>query len=90
MYFYLTACRFSGRSSVSLWINHLSVQLIVGILAFIIGLLTLLLPETLGEPLTTTLEEAESLGRGPGKKTSNPSDKDAEEGMALNQNEAKA
>ncbi|XP_028295517.1 solute carrier family 22 member 16 [Gouania willdenowi] len=38
-------------------------QLIVGILAFIIGILTLLLPETLGKPLTNTLEEAESLGR---------------------------
>uniref|UniRef100_A0A096M215 Solute carrier family 22 member 16 n=1 Tax=Poecilia formosa TaxID=48698 RepID=A0A096M215_POEFO len=36
-------------------------QLIVGILAFAIGVLTLLLPETLGEPLPTTLEEAESL-----------------------------
>uniref|UniRef100_A0A665WDJ6 Major facilitator superfamily (MFS) profile domain-containing protein n=1 Tax=Echeneis naucrates TaxID=173247 RepID=A0A665WDJ6_ECHNA len=34
-------------------------QLIVGILAFIIGVLTMLLPETLGKPLTTTLEEAE-------------------------------
>ncbi|XP_037541081.1 solute carrier family 22 member 16 [Nematolebias whitei] len=65
-------------------------QLIVGILAFIIGVLTLLLPETLGEPLTTTLEEAESLGRDPRKKNSNPNDKDAEEGMELNQNEAKA
>ncbi|XP_057678595.1 solute carrier family 22 member 16 [Corythoichthys intestinalis] len=38
-------------------------QLIVGILAFIIGVLTLLLPETLGRPLTSTLEEAEALGR---------------------------
>ncbi|XP_058469083.1 solute carrier family 22 member 16 [Solea solea] len=43
------------------WI-HLP-QLIVGILAFIIGVLTLFLPETLGIPLTTTLEEAEALGR---------------------------
>uniref|UniRef100_A0A3P8WID5 Solute carrier family 22 member 16 n=1 Tax=Cynoglossus semilaevis TaxID=244447 RepID=A0A3P8WID5_CYNSE len=42
------------------WI-HLP-QLIVGILAFIIGLLTLFLPETLGKPLTNTLEEAEALG----------------------------
>uniref|UniRef100_A0A3Q3NEU4 Solute carrier family 22 member 16 n=3 Tax=Mastacembelus armatus TaxID=205130 RepID=A0A3Q3NEU4_9TELE len=40
-------------------------QLIVGILAFIIGVLTLLLPETLGRPLTTTLEEAEALGHKP-------------------------
>ncbi|XP_077408622.1 solute carrier family 22 member 16 [Vanacampus margaritifer] len=45
------------------WI-HLP-QLIVGILAFVIGILTLLLPETLGQPLTSTLEEAEALGRSP-------------------------
>ncbi|KAM8846748.1 solute carrier family 22 member 16 [Synchiropus picturatus] len=44
-------------------------QLIVGILAFIIGVLTLLLPETLGQPLTTTMEEAEALGRAPVKKS---------------------
>ncbi|XP_036405952.1 solute carrier family 22 member 16 [Megalops cyprinoides] len=37
-------------------------QLIVGILAFVIGVLTLLLPETLGKPLTNTLEEAATLG----------------------------
>nr|XP_006626391.1 PREDICTED: solute carrier family 22 member 16 [Lepisosteus oculatus] len=37
-------------------------QLIVGILAFAIGLLTLMLPETLGNPLTTTFEEAAALG----------------------------
>ncbi|KAK2890147.1 solute carrier family 22 member 16 [Channa argus] len=43
-------------------------QLIVGILAFIIGLLTLMLPETLGRPLTTTLEQAEGLGRKSSKK----------------------
>lgn len=73
-------------------VNNLSVnvQLIVGILAFIIGVLTLLLPETLGKPLTTTLEEAESLGRDPSKKNSGPSDRDAEEGMEQNQNETKA
>ncbi|CAB1435460.1 unnamed protein product [Pleuronectes platessa] len=53
-------------------------QLIVGILAFIIGVLTLLLPETLGKPLTTTLEEAEALGS---KK---------KDGMEMNQFEAKA
>ncbi|XP_013877230.1 solute carrier family 22 member 16 [Austrofundulus limnaeus] len=64
-------------------------QLIVGILAFIIGVLTLLLPETLGKPLTTTLEEAESLGRDPSKKISGPNNRDAEEGMELNQNETK-
>ncbi|XP_077367079.1 solute carrier family 22 member 16 [Festucalex cinctus] len=40
-------------------------QLIVGILALVIGILTLLLPETLGRPLTSTLEEAEALGRSP-------------------------
>ncbi|XP_077566669.1 solute carrier family 22 member 16 isoform X2 [Stigmatopora nigra] len=37
-------------------------QLIVGVLAFVIGILTLMLPETLGKPLTSTLEEAEALG----------------------------
>uniref|UniRef100_A0A8C6SW78 Solute carrier family 22 member 16 n=1 Tax=Neogobius melanostomus TaxID=47308 RepID=A0A8C6SW78_9GOBI len=42
-------------------------QLIVGILAFIIGALTFMLPETLGEPLTSTIEEAEALGRRPKK-----------------------
>ncbi|XP_052441596.1 solute carrier family 22 member 16 [Carassius gibelio] len=43
-------------------------QLIVGILAFIIGLLTMFLPETLGQPLTSTLEEAEALGSKPSMK----------------------
>uniref|UniRef100_A0A3Q1CG13 Major facilitator superfamily (MFS) profile domain-containing protein n=1 Tax=Amphiprion ocellaris TaxID=80972 RepID=A0A3Q1CG13_AMPOC len=52
----------------------------VGILAFIIGALTMLLPETLGKPLTTTLEEIESLGREP----------KYEEGLELNQHETKA
>uniref|UniRef100_A0A3P9N143 Solute carrier family 22 member 16 n=1 Tax=Poecilia reticulata TaxID=8081 RepID=A0A3P9N143_POERE len=65
-------------------------QLIVGILAFAIGVLTLLLPETLGEPLPTTLEEAESLGSNPRKKNSSPGNKDAGDGMELNQHEAKA
>ncbi|XP_041831695.1 solute carrier family 22 member 16 [Melanotaenia boesemani] len=65
-------------------------QLIVGILAFIIGVLTLMLPETLGKPLTTTLEEAESLGRNFNKKTSAPGNKDVEDGVELNQHEVKA
>ncbi|XP_031178279.1 solute carrier family 22 member 16 isoform X3 [Sander lucioperca] len=56
-------------------------QLIVGILAFIIGVLTLLLPETLGRPLTTTLEEAEALGRKPSKKNSALGNRDAEDRM---------
>ncbi|KTG41659.1 hypothetical protein cypCar_00005113 [Cyprinus carpio] len=43
-------------------------QLIVGILAFIIGILTMFLPETLGQPLTSTLEEAEALGSKPNMK----------------------
>ncbi|XP_053193553.1 solute carrier family 22 member 16 [Scomber japonicus] len=60
-------------------------QLIVGILAFIIGVLTLLLPETLGQPLTTTLEEAEALGHEPSKKTSTLGNKDAEDGLEMNQ-----
>uniref|UniRef100_A0A672H992 Major facilitator superfamily (MFS) profile domain-containing protein n=1 Tax=Salarias fasciatus TaxID=181472 RepID=A0A672H992_SALFA len=55
-------------------------QVIVGILAFIIGVLTLLLPETLGQPLTNTLEEAESLGRKPKTKQSPLRNRDAEDG----------
>uniref|UniRef100_UPI0037E93F07 solute carrier family 22 member 16 n=1 Tax=Semicossyphus pulcher TaxID=241346 RepID=UPI0037E93F07 len=58
-------------------------QLIVGILAFIIGVLTLCLPETLGKPLTTTLEEAEALGREPSKKSSGLGSKDAEDGLEM-------
>ncbi|KAM9339253.1 solute carrier family 22 member 16 [Symphorus nematophorus] len=60
-------------------------QLIVGILAFVIGVLTMLLPETLGEPLTNTLKEAEDLGRKPRKKkkertsAASPTNKDAAE-----------
>lgn len=65
-------------------------QLIVGILAFIIGVLTMLLPETLGKPLTTTLEEAESLGREPSKKKSALGSKEDEDGLELNQHETKA
>ncbi|CAG5928025.1 unnamed protein product [Menidia menidia] len=65
-------------------------QLIVGILAFIIGVLTLLLPETLGEPLTTTLEEAESLGRKSSKEKSALREKDGEDGMELRQRGASA
>uniref|UniRef100_F7EKA1 Solute carrier family 22 member 16 n=2 Tax=Monodelphis domestica TaxID=13616 RepID=F7EKA1_MONDO len=37
-------------------------QLLVGIMAFLTGMLTLMLPETLGKPLTNTWEEAEDLG----------------------------
>lgn len=62
----------------------------MGILAFIIGVLTLLLPETLGKPLTTTLEEAEALGREPSKKKSAPGNKDGEDGLEMNQHEVKA
>lgn len=53
----------------------------MGILAFITGMLALLLPETLGRPLTTTLEEAEALGRKTDKK------KDV---LEMNQHEVKA
>ncbi|XP_019714314.1 solute carrier family 22 member 16-like [Hippocampus comes] len=53
-------------------------QLIVGILAFIIGILTLMLPETLGKPLTSTLKEAEALGQSDKKK-------DAACGLEMNQ-----
>ncbi|KAG7266391.1 hypothetical protein CRUP_004903 [Coryphaenoides rupestris] len=59
-----------------------SLALIVGILAFIIGVLTLLLPETLGKPLTNTLEEAEALGD-PVKKKKKKDDKDPENGLEL-------
>ncbi|XP_056284864.1 solute carrier family 22 member 16 isoform X2 [Pseudoliparis swirei] len=65
-------------------------QLIVGILAFIIGVLTLWLPETLGRPLTTTFEEAEALGSEPSKKDSALGNKDAEEGLEMNHRKAKA
>ncbi|XP_065257488.1 solute carrier family 22 member 16 [Emys orbicularis] len=37
-------------------------QLLVGIMAFLSGMLTLMLPETLGKPLTNTLAEAAELG----------------------------
>lgn len=60
----------------------------MGILAFIIGVLTLLLPETLGRPLTTTLEEAEALGREPSKQNSALGNKDAEDGLEMNQHSA--
>ncbi|MEQ2208829.1 hypothetical protein XENOCAPTIV_016328, partial [Xenoophorus captivus] len=53
-------------------------------------LLTLLLPETLGKPLPTTIEEAKSLGQDPSKKKSTPGNKDAEDGMELNQHKVKA
>lgn len=53
----------------------------MGILAFIIGVLTLLLPETLGEPLTSTMEEAEALGR---KSSPDQGKKDPEEGVEMN------
>ncbi|XP_061609653.1 solute carrier family 22 member 16 isoform X4 [Phyllopteryx taeniolatus] len=49
-------------------------QLIVGVLAFAIGILTLMLPETLGRPLTSTLEEAEALGRSPAEKRKSAAD----------------
>lgn len=58
-------------------------QLIVGIFAFIIGVLTFLLPETLGKPLTSTLEEAEALGREPRKRALPQDAKDAEERMEM-------
>ncbi|XP_051954808.1 solute carrier family 22 member 16-like [Xyrauchen texanus] len=54
-------------------------QLIVGILAFITGILTMFLPETLGQPLTSTLEEAEALGSKPSKKNA------AVDGVEMNQ-----
>ncbi|XP_034018277.1 LOW QUALITY PROTEIN: solute carrier family 22 member 16 [Thalassophryne amazonica] len=65
-------------------------QLIVGILSFVIGVLTLLLPETLGKPLTTTLEEAHELGRKPSKKNSDLAYKEIEDGCEMKQQEVKA
>uniref|UniRef100_UPI00398EE024 solute carrier family 22 member 16 isoform X2 n=1 Tax=Pristiophorus japonicus TaxID=55135 RepID=UPI00398EE024 len=38
-------------------------QLIVGVMSFLTGLLTLMLPETLGRPLTQTFEDAAELQR---------------------------
>lgn len=49
-----------------------------------------MLPETLGRPLTTTLEEAEALGQEPSKKNSAQGIKDAKGGLEMNQCEAKA
>ncbi|KAM4770788.1 solute carrier family 22 member 16 [Rhinophrynus dorsalis] len=37
-------------------------QLLVGIMALLTGILTLMLPETLGKPLTNTMEEAAEMG----------------------------
>ncbi|XP_075779214.1 solute carrier family 22 member 16 isoform X1 [Pelodiscus sinensis] len=45
---------------MSVWI--FMPQLLVGIMAFLTGMLTLMLPETLGKPLTNTLAEAAELG----------------------------
>ncbi|CAH2252167.1 solute carrier family 22 member 16 [Pelobates cultripes] len=36
-------------------------QMLVGIMAFLTGILTLMLPETLGKPLTSTMEEAAEM-----------------------------
>lgn len=60
-------------------------QLIVGILAFVIGVLTFLLPETLGKPLTSTLEEAEALGLEPKNRRLPQDSKDPEERMEMYQ-----
>lgn len=49
-----------------------------------------MLPETLGRPLTSTLEEAEALGHKPSKKNSAQGNKDAEGGLEMIQREAKA
>ena len=65
-------------------------QLVVGVLAFIIGVLTLFLPETLGQPLTSTLEEAEALGSKPAKDAAKTGSPAAEEGLELKQHHTKA
>lgn len=59
-------------------------------LAFVIGVLTLLLPETLGQPLTNTLEEAEALGGQPSRKCSVLCGKDDTGSMEMTEQEAKA
>lgn len=65
-------------------------QLIVGVLAFVIGMLTFLLPETLGQPLTNTLEEAEALGGNPSKKCSALCGREDAGAIEMNQQETKA
>lgn len=62
----------------------------MGVLAFVIGLLTLLLPETLGQPLTNTLEEAEALGAKPSRKSSVLAGKEAVGAMEMTEEEANA
>ncbi|XP_060094229.1 solute carrier family 22 member 16 [Heteronotia binoei] len=56
-------------------------QMIVGIVAFVSGLLTLMLPETLGKPLTNTWAEAIELGAGSGCSAEKPPP--AQSGTAL-------
>lgn len=80
-----------GRRSKGALVSSLPLtQLIVGVLAFAIGLLTLLLPETLGQPLTNTMEEAEALGGKSSKTCSGLCGKDEEAAVEMNQQEGKA
>lgn len=53
-------------------------------------MLTLLLPETLGQPLTNTLEEAEALGGKPSRKSSGLCGIVAVGAMEMTEQEAKA
>ncbi|XP_078505246.1 solute carrier family 22 member 16-like [Lissotriton helveticus] len=46
-------------------------QLLVGLMALLTGILTLMLPETLGRPLTNTFEEAAELEAATENKTAN-------------------
>uniref|UniRef100_A0A3Q0RHD9 Solute carrier family 22 member 16 n=1 Tax=Amphilophus citrinellus TaxID=61819 RepID=A0A3Q0RHD9_AMPCI len=69
-----------------IWIYLPQVQMHI----LFLNILTLFLPETLGKPLTTTLEEAESLGLKPSKKNAALGSKDADDRLELKQHGAKA
>ncbi|NWV85888.1 S22AG protein, partial [Dasyornis broadbenti] len=56
-------------------------QLLVGIMALLSGILTIMLPETLGKPLTNTLMEATEIGRN--KKSCSEKTPPAHSGTAL-------
>ncbi|NXQ15604.1 S22AG protein, partial [Peucedramus taeniatus] len=56
-------------------------QLLVGIMALLSGILTIMLPETLGKPLTNTLVEATEMGRN--KKSCSEKTPPAHSGAAL-------
>ena len=57
--------------------------MIVGVLAFIIGVLTLLPPEPLGAPQPTPRGEAEALGSKPSKRGPDLGITDPEDGVEM-------